>query len=453
MSSIEKMLTADVSGPESLLDTALGLINDSGCFHMENAALRRGQNGKNAKRENPYITPIKQLSEISALTGITYEKADHKLRDSDLPAVCEEITAIRDKAAELMDAVNAEESRLAEHTSALEQIGHLTGGGGAPTLDVDFEEIFSCKNIKVQYGKLPIDSYERLPYYDDSNIYFLVYGSDSSYRYGFMFAPADEEERFDEILSDLYFERIHIPDFIHGNISDAIADMKKSADDDKARIAEQKKALDDYMSGVREKLCRYFTKLKVMYDTFELRENVLIAGGKFYITGYVPASDEPVIKKSFDGTGITFGTKELSKKEEADAPVKLRTSRFAEPFSMFVELYGLPGYSDINPTSFLAITYTLLFGIMFGDLGQGFVLMLIGIFLHKKKGSTLGRIMKRLGASSMVFGTLYGSVFGFEELLDPVYESLGIHFLPFKTISNINTVLYAAIGIGIAIII
>ena len=120
---------------------------------------------------------------------------------------------------------------------------------------------------------------------------------------------------------------------------------------------------------------------------------------------------------------------------------------------MFVELYGLPGYSDINPTSFLALTYTLLFGIMVGDLGQGFVLMLVGIFLHKKKGSTLGRIMKRLGVSSMIFGTLYGSVFGFEELLDPVYESLGIHFLPFKTISNINTVLYSAIGIGIAIII
>lgn len=53
----------------------------------------------------------------------------------------------------------------------------------------------------------------------------------------------------------------------------------------------------------------------------------------------------------------------------------------------------------------------------------------------------------------MIFGTLYGSVFGYEELLDPMYESLGISFLPFKAIHSINTVLYAAIGIGIFIII
>lgn len=453
MSSIEKMLTADISGPESLLDTALGLISDSGCFHMENAALRRGQNGKSAKRENPYITPIKQLSEIAALTGITYERAEHKLRDSDLPGVCEEISTIRDRATELSADVQAEESKLASHTSALEQIGHLSGGGERQALDVDFQEVFSCSNIRVRYGRMPVDSYERLPYYDESELCFITYGSDNSYCYGFALSPSDGKERMNEILADLYFERIHIPDFIHGSIGQATEEMKRSIENDKAEIEKKRKALGEYMSGVRDKLCRYFTKLKVMYDTFELRENVLIAGGKFYITGYVPKRDEETLRKSFDGTQIDFAAKELSKKEEADAPVKLRTSRFAEPFSMFVELYGLPGYKDINPTSFLAITYTLLFGIMFGDLGQGFLLVILGFILHKKNGSTLGRIMKRLGVSSMIFGTLYGSVFGFEELLDPVYERLGIHFLPFKTISNINTVLYAAIGIGIVIII
>ncbi|MBQ4362710.1 MAG: ATPase, partial [Oscillospiraceae bacterium] len=138
--------------------------------------------------------------------------------------------------------------------------------------------------------------------------------------------------------------------------------------------------------------------------------------------------------------------------DSADVPVKLKCSKFAEPFSMFVELYGLPSYKDLNPTSFLAVTYTLLFGIMFGDLGQGFLVLLLGIFLGHKKKMTLGRIMERLGVSSMIFGTLYGSVFGFEELLDPLYESLGIHFLPFHAITNINNVLYTAIGIGIVII-
>ncbi len=57
-----------------------------------------------------------------------------------------------------------------------------------------------------------------------------------------------------------------------------------------------------------------------------------------------------------------------------------------------------------------------------------------------------------MGVSSFILGSLYGSVFGYEDLLDPIYESLGISFLPFKAMSNINTVLFGAIGIGIAII-
>ena len=90
---------------------------------------------------------------------------------------------------------------------------------------------------------------------------------------------------------------------------------------------------------------------------------------------------------------------------------------------------------------------------MFGDLVQVLVISLLGLLLWKWKKMTLGRIMERLGVSSMIFGTLYGSVFGYEELLDPMYESLGISFLPFKAIHSINNVLYSAIGIGIVIII
>ena len=50
-------------------------------------------------------------------------------------------------------------------------------------------------------------------------------------------------------------------------------------------------------------------------------------------------------------------------------PTLLKNNRFSRPFEMFVEMYGVPSYEEIDPTSFLAVSYTLLFGIMFGDLG------------------------------------------------------------------------------------
>jgi V/A-type H+-transporting ATPase subunit I len=102
----------------------------------------------------------------------------------------------------------------------------------------------------------------------------------------------------------------------------------------------------------------------------------------------------------------------------------------------------------------VAITYTLLFGMMFGDLGQGLVIFLIGLYLAIKKKMAMGRIFERIGISSAIFGTLFGSVFGYEHWLDPMYKALGISFLPFHSAANQqNTmfVLMGAIGLGVVI--
>lgn len=455
MSSIEKMMFVDIAGVDSELDAVLDIISSCGCFHMENAAAIHSSSKTPPKRENPYTAAVKMLSEISVLTGIKLEQADcSDIHDSDADRILEEIRSIRNKVKKYGAEVKKAEEQLVSHTKALEQVLHLKGEGDVSSLSVDFEQIFACRHIKVRFGRLPLDSYEKLPYYEDKNFYFPVYGKDKDYCYGFCFAPVEDIEEIDGILDSLYFERIHLPDFVHGNAVDAAKALQEDIEKDKKNVEQKSKALSDYIEEKRGKLCKYFTKFKAMHDTFELREKVMIIHDKFYIVGFVPQKDEERFRGYFDGLRtVSVVMKPCSESGDIETPVKLRNNRFAEPFSMFVDLYGLPAYNDVNPTIFVAITYTLLFGIMFGDLGQGFLLLILGIVLWKWKKMTLGRIMKRLGVSSMIFGTLYGSVFGYEELLDPVYESMGITFLPFKAIHSINTVLYAAIGIGIAIII
>jgi V/A-type H+-transporting ATPase subunit I len=82
-------------------------------------------------------------------------------------------------------------------------------------------------------------------------------------------------------------------------------------------------------------------------------------------------------------------------------------------------MYGLPSYKGIDVTSFVAVTYTLIFGIMFGDLGQGLVLALCGLVILKWKKIQFGKLLFICGMSSMFFGLMFGSFFGFEEFLDP----------------------------------
>ncbi|MCK5731455.1 MAG: V-type ATP synthase subunit I, partial [Tenericutes bacterium] len=84
---------------------------------------------------------------------------------------------------------------------------------------------------------------------------------------------------------------------------------------------------------------------------------------------------------------------------------------------------GLPSYSSIDPTPILAVTYSLLFGMMFGDLGQGLVLALFGLLMYKKFKIQLGAIAIRIGLVSAFFGFLYGSFFGNEEILTPIFTN------------------------------
>ena len=136
------------------------------------------------------------------------------------------------------------------------------------------------------------------------------------------------------------------------------------------------------------------------------------------------------------------------------APVKLKNNWFSKPFESFIKMYGLPKYKEFDPTIFVAITFTLLYGIMFGDLGHGLVLFLLGLFFKKK--FSLAPVMIRCGASASLFGTLYGSVFGFENALNPFYKFLfSLNEKPIEVMSaaSIPKIIAAAVILGVILVI
>ena len=90
------------------------------------------------------------------------------------------------------------------------QINHLQG------LNVSFDDIFSMKYIKVRFGRLPADSYQKLSYYGDRDFLFFSFDNDNNYYWGVYFAPSRSAAEIDNLFSSLYFERIWVPDFAHG---------------------------------------------------------------------------------------------------------------------------------------------------------------------------------------------------------------------------------------------
>jgi V/A-type H+-transporting ATPase subunit I len=120
--------------------------------------------------------------------------------------------------------------------------------------------------------------------------------------------------------------------------------------------------------------------------------------------------------------------------------VLLKNNFWARLFQPFTEMYGLPNYHEFDPTFLMAVTYSILFGIMYGDVGQGLVLIALGIFLYKKKGMWLGGILGSVGIFSVIFGFVFGSFFGYEELIP------GFHVLESGKNATEILIISAAIG-------
>jgi V/A-type H+-transporting ATPase subunit I len=170
------------------------------------------------------------------------------------------------------------------------------------------------------------------------------------------------------------------------------------------------------------------------------------------ITGWVPDSEAAAVARKIQDLSRGCCVVETNSADQLPAdqvPVLLRHSCLLRPFELLVAGYGLPGYRDIEPTLFVAITYMLMFGMMFGDIGHGAVLMLggLGTILKGKsrKVRDVGTLLLLAGFSSLIFGGIYGSCFGLASL-----HKYALWHDPLD--GNPIGLMAAAIGMGVCVI-
>ena len=133
-------------------------------------------------------------------------------------------------------------------------------------------------------------------------------------------------------------------------------------------------------------------------------------------------------------------------------PTKLKNPKLFKPFEMYINMYGLPAYNEMDPTWFVAITYSFIFGAMFGDAGQGLLLFIGGFLLYKFKHIALAGIISCAGVFSTIFGILFGSFFGFENLFPALWLRPMNNMMTVPFIGKLNTVFIVAIGFGMGLI-
>lgn len=252
---------------------------------------------------------------------------------------------------------------------------------------------------------------------------------------------------------------------VDGKIPTAISVLNETADDLNYALSSVKydrftfngdDQMPDSVNGIEDRLQSIVAEVKVHEQILrQLKEthqkNILVMGevvevekhianglslmGRtrrvHAIEGWVPEKEvKNVIKKIEDVSEGFMLVKLTDPAPDDNIPVALDNPKLIKPFEAITRTFGLPLYNEIDPTPFLAFSFPLIFGMMFGDVGHGTVIALAGYFMIRKKNmdSSFGKILIACGFTSVFFGFLYGSVFGREDILHPYWISI-IHYV------------------------
>jgi V/A-type H+-transporting ATPase subunit I len=260
--------------------------------------------------------------------------------------------------------------------------------------------------------------------------------------------PKQFKDETINILKSLNWNQLKIPDGLSGNSSQMLVQIGQKIENLKNEIGELSSIIEIDKEENKYILNRIFNTLILEKKIAELEKTVDYGHNLFVLNAWVTETDKISVEESIGTVTNKFVITEKKANEmggQVKPPTKLKNNWFTKPFELIVKMYGMPSYNEIDPTPFLAITFCLMFGIMFGDIGQGFVYFMAGLIIHKKMES-VGSLVMRLGGSSIVFGFVYGSFFGLEQTEIPWLPSLIGRPLDPK---NIPMILISGVVIGV----
>jgi V/A-type H+/Na+-transporting ATPase subunit I len=179
------------------------------------------------------------------------------------------------------------------------------------------------------------------------------------------------------------------------------------------------------LDGELQTLARQHALACVLGDAFRVQwviHNVaaLETGGLFcWITGWSSDAGGELLSRALQESRARALLHHAPPPESCSAPLLLSNPAWARPFEIFSRALGMPAAAEADPTPLLALVVPLMFGYMFGDVGQGLVIAAAGWWYRRR--FAIARLLMVGGLSAAVFGVLFGSVFSLHGLLPALW--------------------------------
>ena len=263
--------------------------------------------------------------------------------------------------------------------------------------------------------------------------------SSTGRRYLLVLGPVGSIARLDERMAVVKARRIELPDWLPARVDtalSAIAERRSHGQNERRDLG----ARIDALSRQHE-LPRHIGSMALMQWFAGHAPALPVTEHFVMVTGWCSDRAGQTLVSALEDAGIAHVLRARPAPRGMQAPVIMNNPRWVRPFELFPNLLGTPAATEVDPSRILAVVTPVMFGFMFGDVGQGAVLLALGLWLRKRL--PVFGLLVPFGAMAIVFGFLFGSVFANEELI----PALWMHPIDYPT-----TVMGIALGFGVFII-
>ena len=336
--------------------------------------------------------------------------------------------------------------RLKEASATHERLSYYSG------YDIPLEGYERFSHLHFVTGSLPVQNLDRLEKTVSQDAIILPLTQKQDIQPLLAITTRSKQQAVEKALLQAGFQYESLPRVDGVTVDGLLEDRKKEQEQLHVELRQMDATINALANEFAETLSEIEEFINVECKILEASQKFPRTESTIVISGWAPSSDVETIRHriaDITGERYAFQTTSPDKLTNEQIPVLLRHSRLLRPFEMLVSAYGLPDYRELEPTLFVALSYIIMFGMMFGDVGHGMVLALCGLFAllsgKSKSVKDAGLLLIFAGSSSIIFGVIYGSYFGIEAL-----KKYAIWHDPLD--ADPMLLMYGAMGLGIALI-
>lgn len=394
--------------------------------------------------ERRFVELTQRIKSLMTSLGVSEDKhPDEVLRWIDPDLAERDIQSLEREASDPVQRLQSSHDKLSELEAIRSELLPFV------SLNVDLETFRKSRYVFSMFGFIPKSNIDRLrTSLETIPTTLVVFSEKDALAAVGLFGLMRDTDTLRRAARSAYLNPINVPSEYRGTPREILTSLHYTIERTRERIVTYQDEVHILQETRIRRMRHLLWRLRVSLHLVQIISGFRKFKYTYLITGWVPESVTEKIKQCIadNSENAVVKLSALNQEERRHAPFFFKNPPVIHQFQQLVTTYSYPAYNELDPTLLMAVTFPLIFGVMFGDVGHGTLLLILGLLLISRRiklldnFSQMGGIVATCGGASLLFGALYGSVFGYEDILPALW---------LRPLANTEQILVATVIFGV----